>query len=238
VVFEHVEHNPSLTADEPALTEEIKGYVDLKLDKFAQHLDTVTGRTQRAWTMHDFRFEVATGGRRWDRDDEPSVIANAATDNLSQLMDQFTAYLHREEGIAYPKAELAREQIHQYILDRLAGRLRKRRSMLEEMMSPRRARREPPLRPPEHPLCPDRATLDTFLAKRLDFMAPQYHRVAATFGLVPAWLRFLERGTLIEPSLRTKTLDDLEHLHGDLSKLWGELHEYPALKESLENWPE
>jgi hypothetical protein len=106
--------------------------------------------------------------------------------------------------------------------------------MLEEMMSPHQAREDTPLRPPEHALCPDRATLDRFLGQRLGFMAPQYHRVAATFELLPAWLWFLERGTLIDASLRVKTLDELKKLQGDLDKLWGELDEYPALKEFLD----
>jgi hypothetical protein len=43
--------NPSLNVDEAGLTEEIKGYVDLRLDKFEEHLDWLTGRTQRTWTQ-------------------------------------------------------------------------------------------------------------------------------------------------------------------------------------------
>ena len=105
-------------------------------------------------------------------------------------------------------------------------------------MSPRPARREPPPKPPEHALCPDRATLDPFLAQLLHFMAPQYHRVAATFELVPAWLRFLEGRKLIDSLRRTHTLNDLESLRSDLRKICDGLHEYPALKGALKNWPE
>jgi SEC-C motif len=234
VIFEHLERNPALTADAPALKDEVDGYIDIESDELADYVDVFSGRTQRAWTMQDFQFKVTAGGRKRNRDDEPRVIANKATENLTQLLNQFVSYVHREEGIAYSKAAMARGQIQEYLLDRLVGELSPRGNMCDQ----RPAGKGSPPRQPEHPLCPDRATLDAFFARRFNPFSPQYYLVAAMFELLPAWLRFLEQSALLEPPLRTKTLEDLKQLHGDLMNLMSTLKAHGDLRESLENWPE
>src|SRR5438132_10589065 len=87
-------------------------------------------------------------------------------------------------------------------MDRDAGNLERRESMLEAMqrsLSEARSRRQTTkFRRYEHPLIPDRERLDLFLAGMLDFLNPLHYRVAAAFEIVPAWLRFLELRGLID----------------------------------------
>ena len=90
---------------------------------------------------------------------------------------------------------------------------------------------------PEHWLCPDRNTLDHYLATLLDFMSARYHQAGATFELVPAWLRFLESRHLIDADQRARTLQELRGLDTELLKVL-KTHADPALARALEQWRE
>lgn len=140
------------------------------------------------------------------------------------------------------KSELGREQLVKYFVDRLAGELEPRQSMLEAAFN----RPKPKTRSPEfylkgdensvNWLCPDRETLDHFLSDLFHFLNPQPYTAAATLELMPAWLRFLESRQLISTSLREKTLQNLLKLGADLNNLLRKISPDPALHQVFENW--
>jgi hypothetical protein len=72
----------------------------------------------------------------------------------------------------------------------------------------------------------------------LHFLNPQYYEVAATFELVPAWLRFLEIRQLIDHDLHQRTLLEVNELQGDLIMLFENFREDPALVETMRKWNE
>ena len=141
------------------------------------------------------------------------------------------------EGEPYTKAALARDNISIYVRERAEGKLEPRQSMLKEMRKPQRKPRRK-ARVPDHPLCPDCETLDRYFAGFLRFMNPQHYDVAATFELIPAWLRFLESRRLIESGQRETTLTELRDLQATLLRLWEADRTDPALAENLRRWNE
>jgi SEC-C motif len=84
------------------------------------------------------------------------------------------------------KGELGREQIQRYIAARHAGEIGRDDQEFAGPFRSKKQKQRPKAAAPEHPLCPDRRTLDAYLAGlNLDF-SPQNYRIAATFELVPA----------------------------------------------------
>lgn len=236
VIFDHLARNPLLTADEPGLVQRIEQFVPLKQEYFRRHLDILTGRLDPAWTMDDFRFEARTSKKRRDEDEDDAAdnaTPRGAAENLHDLSFAFVRYLSGVEGVPFTRADLAREHIQRYIMDRINGELEPRPSMLDQMMHPRRHRRPPAPKPPKHVLCPDEHTLDRYLAERLHFMSPQYYDAAALFEAVPAWLRFLESKCLIDPERHQNTRNAFRPLAATIAKLWADYHQDPALLSGL-----
>jgi hypothetical protein len=158
--------------------------------------------------------------------------------NLHDLSIVFLGYLHRQEGVPYIKGALAREEIYRYILDRHAGELAPVEESLFEAMPRRKPKPKPHLPSLEHVLCPDRSTLDRYLAELLNFINPHYYKAAAMMELVPAWLRFLELHQLMDAQQRRKILNELRGLDTELLKIWESHPEDPALQEGMKRWQE
>jgi len=95
---------------------------------------------------------------------------------------------------------------------------------------------EPLLKPSprrsHHPLCPDRKTLDHFLAGLLSFINPQYYKATATLELIPAWLRFLASRQLITADQHQQTLAELRGLATEFGKVV-KTHSDPALRTAV-----
>jgi hypothetical protein len=241
-VFSYVESHPAPDAQDPDLLHRLGTYSRINPAYFPQYLARLTGQTEGRWTLSDFEFEHRRHQRRdvWDEEDEADEPPpDPGRQNLYDLTVEFLGYLRRHEGVPYTKGELARAQIYEYILDRHEGELEPRESLFESMMPRHRDKRKKPKpRRPDHVLCPDRATLDRHLARRLDFINPQQYKVVATFELVPAWLRFLESRQLIDAEQRGKTLQHLRGLDAELLKIWKQEVSDPALQRELERWRE
>jgi len=164
--------------------------------------------------------------------------------NLYDLSVEFLGYLHRVEGVPYTKGELGRRELVQFIQERHAGKLEYEESMLQAMQRnlDRQQGRRPPPKPKfrrfEHKLVPDRERLDRFLAGLLGFLNQLYYRAAATFEIVPAWLRFLESRGLIAAAERASALRDLEGLAEALLKVFNNYTDDPTPRQALERWRE
>jgi hypothetical protein len=159
VIFDHLEHNPTPDAADPALKEQLEFYLKIDPEKLTRHIALLTGQARRQWVMSDFEFKRP---RRRSRDDcaegETARVSDDGWQNLHDLSIEFLGYLHREEGVSYTKGALAREELQRYILDRHAGELGSDEDLFAAPFR-KRAKSKPKPRLLEHLLCPDRGTL-------------------------------------------------------------------------------
>jgi hypothetical protein len=224
-LFKHLEQNPNISPDDPELRADLGVFTAVDSEHLAAYLALLTGHDQRHWTLEDFAFQRRSR-RGWDDDDEPQH--DPAAQNLGDLTIAFLGHLYRQGESSLPKGDMARKSIARYILDRHAGKLEpntfERATRPKGQKTPRAVRHAPP-----NQLCPDRATLDRFLAGMLNFISPQYYEAAATLELTPAWLRFLEAAKLLTPEQHAAALDDLRKLVADAAPIWQQRAADPAV---------
>lgn len=239
-VFGYLELKPTLTADDPDLQEKLSLYLDdINQEFFTKFINQLTGRTERNWVMSDFGFErESPSGQKTKKPAKTAKLSEQAKQNLSDLTFEFLRYLYQVEKVPYTKGKLARISIFKYLLERQAGNLVPKESMFEAMMRPPGVKPpKPKMAYPAHWLCPDRSSLDHYLAKLLGFLSSRYYEAVATFELVPAWLRFLESRRLIEADQRLQTLQALRGLDTDLLKVL-QTNPDPALARAVARWSE
>ena len=216
-------------ANDPNLVEQLDYYHPTEPEYVQQFLTHLTGQSQRDWSLDDFDFQPRRQRRQrdifdeFDEDDGESAPrpVDRARRNLFNLSIEFLGYLHRDENVPLSKGELARCQLIEYILQRYDNQLEPRESMFD--LEPRRSkkrRRKPKRRQPSHALCPDQATLDRFLGEMMNFINPQFYKAAATFELLPAWLRFLESRDLIDAAQHRETRQQLQSLVPSMRQIW------------------
>jgi len=247
-ILDYVERTPSPDATDPALLQRVESYAEIKPARLAAYLVHLSGRAGRQWEMSDFKF--APPRREWDDEneegeaDEPSPAQPSGEQNLYHLTVEFLGYLRRVEDVPYAKGELARRELQQFILDRHAGRLEYKESMLQAMqrdLDGRHGRRRPPereFRRYEHLLVPDRERLDYFIASLLGMMSQLYYRAAAAFEIIPAWLRFLELRGLIDAEMRAEALSGLAGLADNLRRAFDHFIGDPAPRQACAGWRE
>ncbi|HEY83723.1 MAG TPA: hypothetical protein G4N96_01225 [Chloroflexi bacterium] len=238
IIFDHLERNPSLKANNEDLQEKLNIFIKVDQDRLVSYIDILTGRQEGQWEMSDFGFDCFYKGKgKVKRRVKTTKFSEEARQNLYDLSLEFLRYLRHEEGVPYTKGEIARQHILEYLRERHAGGLDPEddtRSELDMMRGVKK--RKPKIHRPDHWLCPDRNRFDQFLANQLTFINPHHYRAATSFELMPAWLRFLETRQLIDADQRAKTLQDLQGLDANLLKLFQTFPD-PALCSALEEWP-
>jgi len=235
VIFDYVERHPLPDANAPELKEQLGFYLDeIPSDRLARYIAHLSGQADRSWTMNDFEFgpPPRRSHRDLDEEDDEDRIPDTVRQNLFHFTVEFLGYLRREKNVCYTRGELGRKHIEQYILERHAGELEPGENMFEAMTRPKKRKSKP--KKPDHVLCPDHDTFDRYLGGLLGFINPQYYKAAATFELVPAWLRFLESHQFIDDQQHQKTLRDLRRLVPQLLKLWEHHPSDPALQVGTE----
>ncbi len=230
IVFNYLSQTPVPAGDDPALLASIAPYMTVDPDRFAQRIARLAGHMEHSWTLVDFEFAPPRPAYDWDDEDEE--VIDEGRQNLSRLTLEFLGYLYHRKNIPYAKGDLARTQLYEYILRRHTGDLT---PADQQPKVTRDKKRRSAARQPYHPLCPDRQTLDRFLAGLLGFINPQYYKAAATLELVPAWLRFLESRQLITSEQHQEVLADLRGLDTEFLK-GVQNHSDPALREAMANW--
>lgn len=232
--------SPDPASDE--LLERIRYFVeDPRLEYVAEFIGDVSGKVEVAWTAADFILSPPQKPHRrdeWDDEDdeEDETPEDRGSRNLMRLISQFVGYLRRVEHVPYPRGELIRYALYSYFIDRHQGDLNPRLSMLDQALHPKKKLLPPPK--PSHPLCPERVTYEACMARKIGFMAAQYHKAAALFEVVPAWLRFLQSKNLIDDEQRARTLEELRPLHASVLKLMEGYEEDPTLYRCLKGWPD
>ncbi len=237
-IYAYLEQTEVPDPADAGLLERIKFYVpDPDLDFLPRFIGDVADWTA-GWKVDDFTLRPARKKTRgdWDDEEESEEAPDPGAANLSRLIAQFVGYLRRQEGAAYPRAELTRHELYRYFLQRHHGELDPQPSMLERMRNPRMKLPPPPR--PGHPLCPERVTLDVFLAGFVGPLNGLYHRAAAVFEILPAWLRFLEVKGLIDADRRARTVAELRPMHATVLTMWEKFRDDPALFRAAQAWPE
>ena len=230
VLYERLEQTPDLDGGDPQLIEQTTYFLDdLQLDWLKGYVDQTSGRTSRNWSLSDFDIKptkITKAKRTETRDIRQGSNPTTGEDALIEFSYEFVGYAHRHDGFSYTKAELARQNIVGYLIDRKAGRLETKESAKNKVQFP------------DHQLCPDQNTLRRFLTGMLTMLNFQSYDVAACMELMPSWLRFLEARGLIEPTQRESTMSDIGILHTELLSAFGPSNEDPVLAENFRKWPE
>jgi hypothetical protein len=247
ILFDHLERHTPPDPSDPALIEHISFFAPYNAAHTRHLFNDLTGQVKHEWSLDDFDLRSRSQDDEFDDEDDPPEDDGAdyqphnalGWQNLYHLSVEFLGYIHREEGASLTKGELARNQIYTYIMQRFHGELEPQESMWEAMARPRRQkRRSRPKRrrQPRHLLCPDHETFDRFLAGTMQFLNPQWYKAAATFELIPAWLRFLGRRGLIDAEQHAQTRQALEPIRDALGPLWEQHQEDQGLSQSLLAW--
>jgi hypothetical protein len=229
VLYERLERTPDVDGSDPQLIEQTMYFLDdLQLDWLKGYVDQTSGRARRHWSLSDFDIKPTkkTKAKRTEsRDTRQATNQTTGEDALIELSYEFVGDAHAHDGYSYTKAELARQNIVSYLIDRKAGRLETKESAKNKLQFP------------DHPLCPDRDTLKRFLTGMLSMLNYQNYDVVATMELLPSWLRFLETRGLIEPTQRESTMSDIGSLHAELLGAFGPSDGDPVLAENFRKWP-
>lgn len=166
-------------------------------------------------------------GRKMDDYTKMQSVA----EDFHKLNTLFMQYLHQQEDIPYSKAYLARLGIYQYLLNRDAGDLE---IPLLHLSRFKGSWPEPPKW--EHYLIPDHYSLFAYFYEIAeDNISGTYYQTAATFEMVPAWLRFLKSLNLIDTSLLQEVCSNLQGLDDKVLDIWNGSPE-AAFPEATKRW--
>jgi hypothetical protein len=245
LVFDYIEQHPAAAAGDAELFERIKFYSQVDAERINKFIAILSGQLGREWTREDFAFKPRKRQPRDRYDDDNGInIPKPIQQRLFDLSLEFQGYLYREQNVPLTQSELGREQIVNYVIARLAGELEPRLSMLEAAFN----KPKPKTRPPEfymsgdensvNWLCPDCETFDHFLSGLFHFLNDQPYKAAATFEILPFWLRFLETRQLLSAPLHEKTSHELRQLATHLRELFRKISADPALHAAMNTWDE
>ncbi|MGB0388277.1 MAG: hypothetical protein ACPGWR_25955 [Ardenticatenaceae bacterium] len=228
-IFAYLEEHPTGNASDPALRERIEHYGqdDVHWDNIANSISYMSGQADTQWTLAHFGLDSDLSGDDYDPEDDEM------SHNLQNFMTAFLHYLRRSEGISYPKGEQARAAIHEYLLERQAGKLKPRESMFKRSSRSKRKRRTPKA---DHFFLPDPDTLDHHLGNLMNFINPQIYSAASMYELLPAWLRYLEANHLIDGAQRQKTVNQLAKMKDNMLKVLTHYFSDPAMLQATKNW--
>jgi hypothetical protein len=241
-IFDYLEQHGADASGHPKLFGRIKTCSEIGPEQISRMMSLLTGQFGHQWSREDFTFDLKLRSR--DDGGKAIHLPETVQQNLFDISLDFQGHLWREQNVSLTKSELGRGQLVTYLAERLAGDLEPRKSMFEAVVYPNRP--GPKKRSPTfylsgeddsvHWLCPDRETLDAFLARLFDFLNWQFYTAAALFEVILSWLHFLELHQLISASVRQKTLRDLQGLRTDLRSVLRKADLDPALQSAIENW--
>ena len=207
-----LEEGPEMDPFDSSLPERLAPTIALSLEDARVYLGLLGGQLDRKWRIEDLDPQL-------DAFDEEE-----AEYNLFELSLAFLGIFHRVHGVPYTRGDLGRTSLVDYLVWRHSA-------SMNALGLPDRA--------PKHHLCPDPKTLAYFLYRYLgDFMSSQYCRWAALFGVIPAWLRFLqEKGLLAEEEVRAR-LEDLRPLAREMVARLEASAVDPTIVAAVRRWPE
>ncbi len=216
--FARLEQQPDLQADDAELLNRLRTERDK--EKFAEYLGYLSGRHLPEWALADCTLPSISHKEKswWEEEDEEEEEPAVAPEyhNLHLLTVAFIHDWHTTERTPYTKAELARSHIYSYLMQRHRGDLAPVDDFPFSQRPVKRKRKKQRDQPADsHPLCPDRQTLDRYMALLIGFLSGRYHAAGALLEAVPAWLRFLQKYELIDGDQAGEALASLKKLAAD-----------------------
>lgn len=234
-LFDYLNSHPDASSDDQELVDRLGVYLEVDKNWLAGYLADLLRPAPGPLSIEHFDLRKIKQRRGRDDDegeaqrhkDEPDT-----RDRFYQLSIMFLGWLHRQKGVPLVKAEVGRQEMVQYLMDRAAGELDDRRSMIEKMMD----RHKPAKQRIEHPLCPDRPRFDAYVARMLAMLAWRYHEAATLVQITPAWLEFLEVHGLLGAAQRQEAMRELRKLIAPVKGLLSEDRDDPHLARALDTW--
>ncbi len=219
LIFHHLQTSREATPD---LQKQLQQFYPIDQQQLTRYLTALTSQSGHDWKLIHFHI------------DNPTPETNQqASQNLAVLMLDFLAYTHQTHNIAYAKANIMRQQLPTYFVERRTGQLEPRQDIAAAM---RGERPRPIIRPQPHPLCPDPITLEQYMAKLLNYQ-PQPYIAATLFDLIPIWLQFLQAHTLIDATQHDQTITDCKPMVADLRQYFHTHTSDDILLNNIQNWP-
>lgn len=238
-----LEQQPHLQPDAAALPDPIRD--KLNLERFTEYVDYLSGRQLPRWTLADCVPPPISHEEKswWEEEDEEEEEPAVAPEyhNLHLLTVAFIHDWHTAERTPYTKAELARSHIYSYLMERHRGDLAPVDDPPFSRRPVKRKRKKQRDQPADsHSLCPDRQTLDRYMALLIGFLSGRYHAAGALMEAVPAWLRFLQKYELIDGDQAGEALASLKKLAADWKNAVETATDDPLLRENAvklyESW--
>ncbi|MBF0384172.1 MAG: hypothetical protein HQL69_24435, partial [Magnetococcales bacterium] len=218
-IFNLLDQSNNTEINDKILKDRIGSYINFEDNKeiINKTIEFLSGQAEHQWKIDDF------SDLKDSKESKTSLVL---------LSREFCGELHRGKGIPLTKVELGRNELVQYFVKRVDGELVQKRSMMDMVFNPNKPEPKKP-RPPLHLLCPDRETLDRFLAKSLDSFNPQIYKAVACFELVPDWLQFLISRELLDEKTCEKVLSNLRPMIADIQKISSGYHVDPYLGQAI-----
>ena len=215
LIFRFLEQNRPDTATAPAsLVDALQAFIPVDAAGLNRYLAHLRGYTQFKWKAEH--------------------LAGHPPQNMAALMLEFMAHAREKADVPYGRSQLVRHLLPTYFVERRTGQLNPRQDLGDLM---RRGRPLPKQPASDHPLLPDKDTLQRFLAKLLNYNPTRPYAAAALFRLLPGWLTFLEQRQLLTSAEHQAGLADLAALQPDLLAYFANLAGDDELAAAVSAWP-
>jgi hypothetical protein len=235
-VFAYLEQNQTLPVNKPLLERYIQTILPAPPEYFEGFITLMLNPESFQSTLDDFAPDL------WDYADEEGGEEDEdahrerppARTKLTDLTFVFLGHLHRDGGMAYTKAEMARNQLEHYLVQRQAGVLDSSvgGGFFGQFLSPIKSKEE--REPPDHMLCPDKYTLNRFIQNITGpLFTSNYYHLAAFLECLPSWLDFLEARNLLDTQRHTDTLEDLREVLDETAFIWADFYDDPLPREQV-----
>jgi hypothetical protein len=199
----YLERTPVPRADDPVLLAALEQYAPVdRPEVLADQLALITGQEDRPW-------EHAAGSE---------------SEQINRLGFRFQGELVRHWGMSLGRAEQGRAALVNYIAER-----RDPASSITQALKRPKGQQGSATPMVADLLCPDRESLDRYIAQRLNMISFQLIEAAVTLEAVPAWLCFLYDQGLITAARRAAALRDIGILVQQAEPIWAQHPSDPAL---------
>lgn len=172
ILMAYLERAPRPRADDPVLLAELRTCFSVDVPHLERSVAALTGTLGRSWSRGDFG---------------PDVDGNTWGENVFLLSLEFLGELRRRAGVPYPKGELGRLELYQYLFWRRSGYYQRRLELRGHEQETATS----------HPLVPEPTSLSLHLEDLMHFIYPRPYRASALMELMPEWVDFLIRRDLL-----------------------------------------
>jgi hypothetical protein len=212
-LFEYLERTPAAAANASDLLPILQRYGAVEPNKLEHIVAHLSGQRHGQWTRQDFEGDTTT----LQEPDADSVrdyaIEGTASQRLNLLGLEFVAYLHRERGLSYTKADLGNTTLCSYLHQRNSGALSTNDT---SMQSPaHKPKQQAKTSTPPHPLCPDPGSLRQYFTEEAGFVMQKQFAFSTALELIPIWLSYLQERSLIESADAANVIERLRPLCKD-----------------------